>query len=318
MRRALVATVFVAVMLNAVAASAAAGQAGRPPSTAPPGGQTIEARDGDVVTVRNGARVRIVQRRDAHVRVIHNGAQQWLVMLVDYVPADGRVDASYSYNDISGHWPLGERWEGTAVLLDYSVVGQGGSAALGIVVPHGLLQLVSLPVGAQFHDAGAAAILSYRRAGRSGGGASFDDVEARQVEMAVRNVDRSGQRLSTSDGSVRMELNAGVAGGEPGGAAPRASGETPAVRVGGSVRRPAQLVDVKPVMPETARNAGISGTVILEVTIGIDGQVEEARVLRSIPLLDAAAVEAARQWRFEPTLLNGKPVPLIMTVAVAF
>ena len=52
--------------------------------------------------------------------------------------------------------------------------------------------------------------------------------------------------------------------------------------------------------------------------IGEDGGVRDVRVLRSIPLLDAAAVEAVRQWGFTPTLLNGEPVPVVMTITVAF
>ena len=56
----------------------------------------------------------------------------------------------------------------------------------------------------------------------------------------------------------------------------------------------------------------------IEATIGPNGQVQEAKVLRSIPLLDAAALEAVKQWVFTPTLLNGVPVPVIMTVTVNF
>jgi protein TonB len=58
--------------------------------------------------------------------------------------------------------------------------------------------------------------------------------------------------------------------------------------------------------------------VIIEATIGVDGAVQEAKVLRSIPLLDSAALDAVRQWEFSPTLLNGEPVPVIMTVTVQF
>jgi protein TonB len=58
--------------------------------------------------------------------------------------------------------------------------------------------------------------------------------------------------------------------------------------------------------------------VILEAVIGEDGAVSSARVLRSIPLLDQAALDAVRQWRYEPTLLNGVPTPVIMTVTVNF
>jgi protein TonB len=71
-------------------------------------------------------------------------------------------------------------------------------------------------------------------------------------------------------------------------------------------------------MPEVARQAGVKGVVVVEITIGVDGKVTDAKVLRSIPLLDQAALDAARQWRYEPTLLNGAPVPIITTATVAF
>ena len=54
------------------------------------------------------------------------------------------------------------------------------------------------------------------------------------------------------------------------------------------------------------------------MTVDVDGTVKDARVLRSMPMLDAAALEAVRQWRYEPTTVGGKPVPVIMTVSVAF
>ena len=57
---------------------------------------------------------------------------------------------------------------------------------------------------------------------------------------------------------------------------------------------------------------------MLDVLIGEDGSVRDVKVMRSVPLLDAAAIEAVRQWRFTPTLLNGLPVQVIMTVTVTF
>lgn len=57
---------------------------------------------------------------------------------------------------------------------------------------------------------------------------------------------------------------------------------------------------------------------ILEATIGPTGAVTDVIVLRSVPLLDEAAVDAVRQWQYTPTLLNGVPVPVIMTVTVNF
>jgi protein TonB len=90
------------------------------------------------------------------------------------------------------------------------------------------------------------------------------------------------------------------------------------VPVGGAIRAPQKVHHVAPEYPAIARSARITGIVILEAVLGEDGAVRDVRVLRSVPLLDGAAVEAVRQWRFTPTLLNGAPVPVVMTVTVAF
>ena len=81
---------------------------------------------------------------------------------------------------------------------------------------------------------------------------------------------------------------------------------------------PAKIADIAPVYPAIARAAGVQGTVLLQATIGLDGRVEDLQVLRSVPLLDQAAVTAVRQWRYTPTLLNGQPVAVVMTVTVGF
>jgi protein TonB len=91
-----------------------------------------------------------------------------------------------------------------------------------------------------------------------------------------------------------------------------------AVRVGSNIREPKRVFQVPPVYPPIAREARVSGMVILEIQIGRDGRVTDARVLRSIALLDQAAIDAVMQWEFTPTLLNGVPVPVIMTVTVNF
>jgi periplasmic protein TonB len=91
------------------------------------------------------------------------------------------------------------------------------------------------------------------------------------------------------------------------------------VRVGFSgVRTPVKTRHLDPVYPPIAQAARVQGIVILEATISEDGQVTNARILRSVPLLDQAALDAVRQWQFTPTLLNGVPVPVIMTVTVNF
>jgi protein TonB len=90
------------------------------------------------------------------------------------------------------------------------------------------------------------------------------------------------------------------------------------VRVGGEIKEPKKLTHVAPVYPEIAQVAGVQGVVIIEALIGEDGAVREARVLRPVPLLDQAAIDAVLQWKYTPTLLNGQPVPVIMTVTVTF
>lgn len=106
------------------------------------------------------------------------------------------------------------------------------------------------------------------------------------------------------------------------------------LRVGGVIKPPTKITDVRPVYPQKAKDQGLQGVVIIEATIGADGKVLHGRVTKSAggaPLpapppdedrsfldLDAAALEAVLQWGFTPTLLNGKPVPVIMTVTVNF
>jgi TonB family protein len=98
---------------------------------------------------------------------------------------------------------------------------------------------------------------------------------------------------------------------------PPPPGEAP-LRVGGNIAPPTKIKDVRPVYPLEALDARIQGVVIIEATIDREGRVSDAKVLRSIPPLDDAALTAVRQWEFAPTMLNGAPVPVIMTVTVNF
>jgi len=84
------------------------------------------------------------------------------------------------------------------------------------------------------------------------------------------------------------------------------------------MQAPRKIVNVNPVYPGIARSAQVAGVVILEAVIDARGRVESVRVLRSIPPLDQAAVDAVKQWIFTPALLNGVPVPVVMTVTVNF
>jgi TonB family protein len=92
------------------------------------------------------------------------------------------------------------------------------------------------------------------------------------------------------------------------------------VRVGGNIRAPMKIKDVRPSFPASMRDAGQTGVVPLEAIIGRDGTVSSVRVLsaQAHPDFAVAAIDAVRQWRFTPTLLNGEAVEVVMRVSVTF
>jgi protein TonB len=90
------------------------------------------------------------------------------------------------------------------------------------------------------------------------------------------------------------------------------------IRVGQGIREPRRIAGAAPEYPIMARNARIQGTVILEAVINDRGTIERLRVLKSEPLLDAAAIAAVEKWRYTPTLLNGVPVSVLMTITINF
>lgn len=90
------------------------------------------------------------------------------------------------------------------------------------------------------------------------------------------------------------------------------------VRVGGAIQAPQRTHDVQASYPAEAMRQKIDGVSIIDVVIDCTGAVSDARALGGIPALNDAALDAVRQWRYRPTLLNGTPVPVIMTVTVSF
>jgi len=92
------------------------------------------------------------------------------------------------------------------------------------------------------------------------------------------------------------------------------------VRMGGNIKPPRKLVDVRPIYPQAMRDAGLEGVVSLTALIDVAGRVSSVRVIGSPahPDLGRAAAEAVRQWQFSPTLLNGEAVEVLMNVQVAF
>ena len=106
--------------------------------------------------------------------------------------------------------------------------------------------------------------------------------------------------------------------GDGQGSVDTATGGGSPLPIGGELRAPRKTHHVLPEYPELARKAGVGAVVIVQCVIDVDGRVSDARVLRGHPLLDSSALEAVRQWRYEPTRLNGIAVPVVMTVTVTF
>lgn len=147
-----------------------------------------------------------------------------------------------------------------------------------------------------------------------GFGALRQEVELRAPHDWNRAITLQIGRLSESISVRAVRAPAAAA------PAPRTDSPRAPVRVGGNVRAPRKTHDVKPVFPPAMREAGLTGVVSMEAVIGTDGTVSAVRVLstQAHPDFAIAAAEAVRQWRFTPTLLNGAPVEVMMTVTVRF
>jgi len=127
-----------------------------------------------------------------------------------------------------------------------------------------------------------------------------------------------------TEGGIEGGVDYGAGGGLPanleGGLLYRLVGEPvePVVRAAGDIKPPKLVRRIEPDYPEIARQARVEGVVILEATTDVFGRVTGVRVLRSLPLLDAAAIGAVRQWVYEPLVINGRPRPVTFTVTVRF
>ncbi|MEX2271553.1 MAG: energy transducer TonB [Vicinamibacterales bacterium] len=172
------------------------------------------------------------------------------------------------------------------------------------------------------HD-GAISMLRFGLASRPGDEAikqELVNVLMRKQEALRQQVAELSREISELRGTAAGRSSISASGISAGISASRvgAVGASAPVRVGGTIKTPTRIVDVKPVYPQVAQSARVQGMVILEALIDEFGAVADAKVLRGQPLLNEAAIEAVRQWRYSPTLLNGVPVPVIMTVTVTF
>jgi len=138
------------------------------------------------------------------------------------------------------------------------------------------------------------------------------------VEEPTRIEPETG--VEGSPDGIEGGVAGGVGDGPAGGSASSGPGVGPSgpLRLGSTVAPPKKIKDVRPIYPQLAMATRARGTVVLDVTIGTDGKVQDAKVIHSVPQLDLAALEAVRQWEYEPTRVNGALVALIMTVVVNF
>ena len=118
-------------------------------------------------------------------------------------------------------------------------------------------------------------------------------------------------------GGVQGGVAGGVIGGVVGGLGDTAPATAP-LRVGSGISEPRKLKNVDPIYPTVARAARIQGAVVIECVVGTDGRVTDTKVVQGQALLDGAALKAVQQWRYTPTLYQGMPVPVILTVTVTF
>jgi protein TonB len=149
--------------------------------------------------------------------------------------------------------------------------------------------------------------------------AAFPVVEPSELPPDLPPIDPPAPRIDACDscGVVGVPIGDGPVGHDlmppPVTRAPKDP-----IPVGGNIRPPTRVVYVAPIYPQLALAARKEGTVILQAVIDETGNVREVKVLRSVQLLDDAAIQAVANWRFTPTLLNGTAVPVVMTVTVAF
>jgi TonB family protein len=151
--------------------------------------------------------------------------------------------------------------------------------------------------------------------------AALSAVTRWEFKPAVVNGEPVAVRMTVTVNFTLQGANVGVGAADPAGQQPfRIPSAWPSatVRVGDGVKPPNKVRDVKPIYPPDALAARVQGVVVADVLIGPDGRVNDAILRRSIPLLDDAALEAVRQWEFTPTLLNGTPVSVAMSVTVNF
>ncbi|HMD41783.1 MAG TPA: energy transducer TonB [Candidatus Acidoferrum sp.] len=160
-------------------------------------------------------------------------------------------------------------------------------------------------------------------------------IAPRVIPKNVADIKEAPLPPDMDSGGVPGGVPGGVAGGSMGGViggvvggintstlvaplAPKDNRPKAPVRVGGRIREPKLVYRVDPTYPILARQTHMQGVVIIDAVVDEQGNVVEAKVRSGPPLLIQSAIDALRQWRYEPTYLNDQPVSVQLTVTVSF
>jgi TonB family protein len=148
--------------------------------------------------------------------------------------------------------------------------------------------------------------------------ASLPGFKSLRHEFMLAAGRRAPQNVTLQVGSLEETIT--VTAKRPAPATANQPAQPARVRMGGNIKPPTKVSDVRPVYPESMRAAGLEGVVPMEAIIGVDGRVLFARVVSAqvAPEFAASAIAAVKQWQFTPTLLNGVPVEVQMAVSISF
>jgi TonB family protein len=138
----------------------------------------------------------------------------------------------------------------------------------------------------------------------------------RKSRIQIVRSETAQEKIFMSVGGIAQRVEISVTG-QPRPPAPPVGPQR--IRVGGNVKAANLISQVRPVYPQNVRDAGIEGTVHLQGIIGLEGNFIVLRVVSSNNSdLSKAALEAVRQWRYSPTLLNGEPIEVQTDVDIDF
>jgi periplasmic protein TonB len=259
---------------------------------------------------------------DGEVMTARAGDREWFSDRVFVEPQDGHRRSGYSMS-------LVVHLCGSAALLAFLATRSVQSIVVrteGLAMPAFVSQVPTMPVpvtpASRTIDPRPSSTPAVRPAAAAAPTPADVDGTAAPIEAPSGVTAETGleNRVAGVVGGVAEGIVGGVAGGT--GTESSASGSSGPIvmRAGtGGMKLPRKIKDVKPVYPAGALPTRAQGVVLIEATIGADGRVLETRLLHSAnALLDEAALDAVRQWLYEPTVLNGMPVAVLITVVVNY